>query len=413
MDSLAGVPAYRVAMIGRAVALALGRYQWLDVGERLGRRSSNEDWQAAHDRTAAALHDLGIRLGGFFVKLCQVAGARADVLPEPFVRRLGRFHDRVPPQPFAVMGPALERELGRPLREVFRSFDEQPLAAASLAQVHRAVLRDGEEVAVKIQYPDIARLARIDLASLRRAMRVAALLQPNFDLRSIVEEVAHLVSLELDFELEASATERVRLAFAGDAGVRVPRVHHQYSTPRLLVLEYLHGLRIADVDGLRAAGHDPRAIAAEVGRLYGTMIFHHGFFQGDPHPGNLLVLPGGVIGLLDFGLAKELPPGFGPTAADMLASALAGDGQRALAAARELGFDIRGDRPEVVLSLLATLMGGELDEGGLRDLLGQSPVKGIPSHFGLIARVMLLLNGLSHRLAPGERVIQAALLQAL
>jgi ubiquinone biosynthesis protein len=413
MNRLAFFPPYRVAMIARAFAAALGRYEWLQVVERLGLEAKADDWLSAHDRTAEALHDLGVHLGGFFIKLCQVVGARADVLPEPFIRRLGRFHDRVPPRPFDEMKPALEHELGRPLGEVFRTFDESPVAAASLAQVHHAVLHDGSEVAVKIQYPQVARLARIDLASLRRVMRVAALVEPNFDLRSIVEEVAHLVGLELDFALEAVSTERVRAAFMGDQRVRIPRVYAEYSTAKLLVLEYLDGVRIADIEALRAAGFDPRAVAADVGRIYATMMFRHGFFHGDPHPGNLLVLPGGVIGLLDFGLAKELPADFGPTVGRMLLSAAAGDGEGATAAARALGFEVGKANPEVVLALVGGLTGGDFDDANLRTMLGQSPIKQIPSHFGLIARCMLLLNGLSHRLAPGERVVQAAMLEAL
>jgi ubiquinone biosynthesis protein len=412
VDRLAALPLYRVASIGRAFAMALGRYEWLRLGDRFGRASSDETWLEAHDRTAESLHDLGVRLGGFFIKLCQVAGARADIMPEPFIRRLGRFHDRVPARPFDEMRPVLEAELGRPLAQVFSSFEETPLAAASLAQVHRAVLRNGDVVAVKMQYPEVERLARVDLASLRRAMRVAALVEPNFDLRSIVDEVAELVGLELDFALEGRATERVRAAFAGDARVRVPRVYGEYSTRRLLVLEFLDGIRIAEVERLRQEGFDLRLLAARVGEIYGTMMFRHGFFQGDPHPGNLLVLPDHVIGLLDFGLAKELPPGFGPTAVRMIACALGGDGAGAVEAARALGFDVVDARPEAVLALIGALMGGDMDATNLRDLFGQSPVREIPSHFGLIARCMLLLNGLSHRLAPGERLVQAALVRS-
>jgi len=304
------VPIARVLQITATVAAGVARYERLRLRERLGWTPTADDWEQAHDRTAAALHDLGVRLAGLFVKVCQVVGARADVFPAPFIRRLGRFHDRVPPRPFATLRPAIEQELRRPLDAVFASVDETPLAAASLAQVHRATLRDGSVVAVKVQYPDIELLARIDLASLRRTIRLVARLEPRFDLRSIVEEVAAFVALELDFAREADSTERVRAAFRDDPTVRVPRVYRELSTPRLLVLEYLDGIKVTDLDRLRAAGVDLREVAARIGRLYARMIFEHGFFHGDPHPGNLLVLPGTVIGLLDFGLAKELPAGF-------------------------------------------------------------------------------------------------------
>src|SRR5262245_3161616 len=230
---LASNAVYRVLRIAWTVGAALRRYEWLRLREGLGYHPAPADWERAHDRTAAALHDLGIELAGLFVKVCQVAGARADVFPAPFIRRLGRFHDRVPPRPWEVLRPYVERELGRPLAEVFASVDPEPLAAASLAQVHRATLHDGTAVAVKVQYPEIARLARVDLASLRRALAVVVRIEPNFDLRSVVEEVAEFVGLELDFAREAESTERIRAAFAGDPLVRVPRVYRQHSTPKV------------------------------------------------------------------------------------------------------------------------------------------------------------------------------------
>src|SRR4029077_13278774 len=251
--------------------------------------------------------DLGIHLAGLFVKLCQVVGARADNFPEPYIRRLGRFHDPVPPRPFPEMRAQIERELGRPLEDVFSTMDEHAIAAASLAQVQRATLRDGgADVAVKVQYPEIARLARGALACLPLRARVTGSLSRTFDMRSIIDEIAEFVALELDFAREADATERVAAALASDPTVRVPRVHRAHSTAKLLVLEYLDGIKVVDVDALRAAGHDPAEVARRIGRLYARMIFEQGFFQADPHPGNLLVMPGTVIGLLDFGLSKEL-----------------------------------------------------------------------------------------------------------
>jgi ubiquinone biosynthesis protein len=407
------VPIARVLRIAATVAAGVARYERLRLRERIGQPPTAEEWERAHDRTALALHDLGVRLAGLFVKVCQVVGARADVFPAPFVRRLGRFHDRVPPRPFATLRPAIERELGRPLAAVFAHVDETPLAAASLAQVHRATLRDGSSVVVKVQYPDIARLAQIDLASLRRTIRLVAWLEPAFDLRSIVEEIAYFVALELDFAREADSTERVRAACAGDATVRIPHVYCELSTPRLLVLEYLDGIKVTDLERLRAAGVDLGEVATRVGRLYGRMIFEQGFFHGDPHPGNLLVLPGTVIGLLDFGLAKELPAGFGAAVADMLVRGLAGDGPGALAAARAAGFEIRDDDAAALPPMLLALMGEQNEDVELAGLLARTPVARVPRDFGLIARVMLLLNGLSHTLAPGQRLIQRALMETL
>jgi len=404
---------YRILRIAAVAAPAIVVYRWLLYRDRIGRPASPETWERVHDRTARRLHDLGAHLAGFFVKLCQIVGARADVFAEPFIRRLGRFHDAVPPRPFPEMRRAIEAELGRPLDAVFASIDERPLAAASLAQVHRATLRDGTAVAVKIQYPEVAHLARVDLWSLRTVARFAGRLLRHFDLRSIVEEVAALVALELDFAREARSTERVRAAFANDPSVRVPRVRAEYTTDRLLVLELLDGIKVTDVDRLAAAGHGLSEVAARIGRLYARMIFEHGFFQGDPHPGNILVLPGTVIGLLDFGLAKELPPGFGAAIAEMLTRGLAGDVPGAAAAARRAGFDIDDDQTTALPGLVLALLGDRDEMLNAERLVADTPIARIPSDFGLIARTMLLLNGLSHRLAPGQLLVQRALIETL
>ena len=247
---------------------AIAAYRWLELRERLGRPASPAAWDRVHDRTARGLHDLGIHLAGLFVKLCQVVGARADNFPEPYIRRLGRFHDAVPPRPFPEMRAQIERELGRALEDVFSTMDEHAIAAASLAQVHRATLRDGgADVAVKVQYPEIAGLARVDLACLRMLARVTGSLSRTFDMRSIIDEVAEFVGLELDFAREADATVRIAAAMASDPTVRVPRVHREYSTTKLLVLEFLDGIKVVDLDALAPPATIPSRVARRR-RLY-------------------------------------------------------------------------------------------------------------------------------------------------
>jgi len=394
----------RGARFAAVIGPALARYRWLEW--RDARRGSADlaGWARAHERTARGFARVGEELGGIYVKLCQVAGARADVFPPVFIRELGRFHDRVTPRPFASLAPALERELGRPLGEVFARIDPAPVAAASLAQVHRAELRDGAPVALKIQYPEAARLFAIDLANVRRGAAVASWLFPSTAFRPVVEEVAANIARELDFARELASLERTRADFAGDPDVRIPYPYAELCTPHLLVLEYLDGVPIHELERLRARGSDLPALADRIARLYRRMIFEHGFFHGDPHPGNLLVLPGDRIGLLDFGLAKELPAGFGANLVQMFASALGGDAAGALAAGKALGFSLDGADPEAFLRGLAIALGARHDFAELRSVVG-GLAGSVPPDIALVIRAIILLNGLSERLAPGERRI--------
>jgi ubiquinone biosynthesis protein len=391
------------------------RYTWLRWRTRLPWvKPTPASWDRAHAKTGRAIYRLATGLGGAFVKLGQVLGARADVLPAALIEPLRGLHDRVPPRPFAKLREHVERELGRPLAEVFASVDEQPLAAASLAQVHAATLIGGDRVVIKIQYPEARRLFPVDFASLRRAVRVVRWLNRRLDLRTLADELAEFVLLELDFAREADSTERVRAAFAKHPGVRIPRVHRALSTDRVLVLELLAGTATTRLDELVARGVDLRRVAEAVAAIYCEMIFDHGFFQGDPHPGNLLVAPDGTtIVVLDFGLAKELPPGFADGAAMMIVKALAGDLDGALVAARSIGFEADGDRAAFG-DLIKLLMGNRAEVGrDAVDVLAATSLTKVPSHFALIGRAFILLNGLSHRLVPGERVIPRTLARIL
>jgi ubiquinone biosynthesis protein len=404
------VAAYRIYRVARAVATSVPGYEALLARKWITRRdASDAAWERAHDRAARAIHDLGVDLGGLFVKAAQVAGARADVLPAPFIRRLGRFHDQVPARPFAELAPHVERELGAPLATIFASVEPEPLAAASLAQVHRARLRDGSEVVLKIQYPEAQRLFPVDLASMRRAAAIVGTLQRQIPVRELVGELTYFVGLELDFAREADATERVSKIFAGSSEVRVPYVVREYSTRRLLVLEYLDGIRITDVATLRARGVDLEVLCRQVARLFVRMIFEEEFFHGDPHPGNLLVLQDGRIGLLDHGLSKELPPGFGAGVARLLTSGFAGDAAGAADAARGIGFELDPSSAARLPELIRVLLGQSSDPSAALEAM---PAR-VPSHMMLIFRVLILLNGLSHTLAPGRMVVQQELLRAI
>ncbi len=423
------IAAYRVLRTGAVAYRALSRYRRIDGRGEAAARD-------AHEKTAQEIHDLATELEGLFIKLAQVMGGREDVLPEPYGRILGRFHDRVPPRPFRELERAASRALGRRLRDVFRDIDERPLASASLAQVHRARLLDGSDVVLKIQYPEIARLVRIDLGSMRRiGTRVDRRFGGIVSGADVIEEMAHFLSLELDFTCEAASTERVRKAFAGDERIRVPRVYTEHSSRKLLVLEYLDGTPLTDPERLRKLDTDLPAFARRIAELYAAMIFELGFFHGDPHPGNLLLLPNNVVGLLDFGLAKELPDKFGNWMAALIVRGVRGDREGALEAARALGFNIDELSPALLAEMVEAAMGRRAtpaqqtqpdpatrperraarrrEQARLRKLAEGGERLQIPHHFALIGRTMALLNGLSERLAPGQRVVQQTMREVL
>ena len=398
---------YRILRVGWAIAVVALRYWWL------GKRNAPQaKWDRAHRKTGEAIYTLATTLGGALVKLGQVHGARADVLPAPFIEPLRGLHDRVPARPLSKLRKHVERELGKPIDEVFASIEPVALAAASLAQVHKATLKDGTPVVVKIQYPEARRLFPIDMGSLRRAVRVARWLNKKLDLRPLANELAEFVTLELDFAREARSTERVRANLAGDPNIVVPKIFTELSTDKLLVLEFLSGTPLSKAEVLREKGVDLRAVARRVAELYAKMIFGHGFFHGDPHPGNILVLDDGRLALLDFGLAKELPEGFAASAASLLATAMRGDSERALAAARAMGFEIPDGQVATLLGVVRMLMGDYKDSGSATEAFASSRIK-IPTHFTLIGRVMIILSGVSHTLVPGEKIIPGALLAAL
>lgn len=405
---------YRVLRIARAVLSALPRYWLLIVRDRFSPGSTTrQQWGAAHETAAEHLRQLALDLEGGLIKVAQIGGSRADLLPKPFITKLSQFHDAVPARPFEDLRTMVEEELGAPIGEVFASIDPEPLGAASLAQVHRARLTTGEDVVVKIQYPEARRIIPLDLLMARRVAGLVQHMQSSLDLVSLAGEVTHFVEMELDFRREAASTMRIREMLADRDDVRVPRVYDAFTRDRVLVLEYIDGIQVTRTEALREAGHSLSAVARRVGGLYGSMLFEYGFFHGDPHPGNLLVLPGGRIGLLDFGLCKELPRGFSRLVAQMMVSALIGDGPAALEAARELGFGIEDLRPEHLRSLMLRVVGDSDEDDDLVEVLGETKIDEIPDDFALVLRTMVLLNGLSHRLAPGRRLIQAELLQHL
>lgn len=256
--------------------------------------------------TAVRLRHAMEELGPTFIKLGQVLSTRPDVIPEAYVEAFQQLQDDVAPLPFEALRELLDAELGDGWRARVSNFEEAPLATASIAQVHRATLNDGQEVVFKIQRPGIKKQVQADLRVLRflvgrltAEFPEAALMDP----RGVLDEFERSITAELDFLDEARNMERFTANFAGDDRVRIPLVFDALSTERVLCMEFLDGVKVRRA---REAGFDMEKVGHNYLQVAYSMLFDHGYFHGDLHPGNVLVLPGEVIGLLDFGMTGSL-----------------------------------------------------------------------------------------------------------
>jgi len=264
---------------------------------------------AASSERGRHLREMLDELGPTFVKFGQLLSTRPDVVPPDIVAELRSLQDDVTPFPFAQVREVVEEELGLTLEQAFLEFGEAPIAAASIGQVHRAVLPNGDEVVVKVQRPNAPNQIENDIALLYQAARlikerVRAL--DFIDVNDVVDEFARFIRQELDYKLEARHADTFRRNFAGSQTVVVPKVYWDYSGTRMLTLEYLDGVQLADLELDVTALEARRELAYRVTDTWMEMIFRHGFFHGDPHPANVLVLDGGRIGLVDFGLVGKL-----------------------------------------------------------------------------------------------------------
>jgi predicted unusual protein kinase regulating ubiquinone biosynthesis (AarF/ABC1/UbiB family) len=296
--------------------LQLVFYNWLDGKPWSYRTSDGEPTEVQKSqrrhRRAVWLRETLLELGPTFIKVGQLFSTRADLFPTEYVEELSKLQDQVPAFDYDRAADIVQAELGKPIPEIYAYFDPTPLAAASLGQVHRAQLHSGEEVVVKVQRPGLRRLFSIDLDILKG---IAEFFQYRTkwgkggrDWLGIYEECRRTLWEEVDYLNEGRNADTFRRNFRDIAEVTVPRVYWRYSSPQVLTLEYLPGIKVSNFEALTAAGVNRGAIARLGAESYLRQVLRHGFFHADPHPGNIAVRPDGTLIFYDFGMMGRIQP---------------------------------------------------------------------------------------------------------
>jgi ubiquinone biosynthesis protein len=281
--------------------------QYIEVGLQLiskNRRNRVEKLSRA-ERVRMAFEELGPT----YIKLGQILSTRPDLVPADFTNELSKLQDNVPSFAFSAAKRIIETEFGSPLEELFDFFDEVPFASASIGQVHKAGLKDGEIVAVKVQRPGIKKIIEVDLEIMlhlamlvERNIKEIALYRPV----KIIEEFARTLEKEIDYTIEATSMERFARHFLNDPTIYIPKVFRDMTTEHVLTMELVDGIKISEIDRLDEAGLDRKTITVRGAKFYLKQVFDFGFFHADPHPGNIFILPDNVTCLLDFGMTGSV-----------------------------------------------------------------------------------------------------------
>lgn len=357
-------------------------------------------------------------LGPTFVKLGQALSTRPDLIGVELATELQHLQDQVPADLPSVVRKTVEEELGEPLESLFDSFDEQPMASASIGQVHRARLPGGERVVVKVQHAQIEHKIRTDLDILATLADLAELVPEfkNFRPKATAAEFQRMLLRELNFGREERNMQEFAGYFADDSRIRVPKTHPDYSTGRVLTMEELHGIKVSDVSACATAGYDLPEVARRGAEIYLEMIFVHGFYHADPHPGNLLVLDGNVIGLLDYGMVGRIDEPLREDFEEMLMAMIEGDAVHLTSVITRMGqvppaLDHAALTVDVT-DFVSQYAHQRLDEFQLSSALNEmiEIIRRyhitLPARVAMLLKVLVMLEGTSRMLSPKFNLIE-------
>lgn len=405
--------------------VVLSSYLWLSFLKRFfGQHWYEKRLLALHIRNAERVRDAILELKGLFIKLGQMLSILTNFLPEAFQKPLEALQDQIPARPFSEVRDRILRELGKPPEEIFEHIEETPIAAASIGQAHRARLRDGTEVVVKVQHAQIEAIAEVDLEIIRRLVRLHSWFFDVKGMDYLYSQLKKMIEEELDFGREAASMQVVGKNLDAENCIVVPVVHPEFSTTRVLTTTWHEGVKISNLAQLDEWKIDRRNLATRLLRAYCQMLFRDGFYHADPHPGNILVKPDGTLVLLDFGAVAVLSPALREGIPMLIEAAVRNDTPGMVEAFRRMGFLAEGrdadKMAEKMIAALRNFLQNEVEfEGlnlkeikvnplnnsllGLVREVGLSSIAGavqLPKDYVLLNRMLTLLLGLCNALDP-------------
>jgi predicted unusual protein kinase regulating ubiquinone biosynthesis (AarF/ABC1/UbiB family) len=378
--------------------------------------------EARLEKQAIWLRDSLIKLGPTFIKIGQALGTRADLLPLPYVKELATLQDQVPAFPTAEAFARIESELGRSLHECYPEIDSEPIAAASLGQVYRARLASGEEVAVKVQRPNLEATISFDIAILYRLVKLTNRFFPkaneNADWEGMLHEFHATIFEEMDYVKEGRNADRFRYNFRTWRAIRVPRIFWSHTSTRVLTLEFIRGTKVVDIEGLRTRRISPVKVNRLLVRTYLKQLLEDGFFHADPHPGNLLVMDSGHLAFFDFGMVGRITPKLQSQMIDAFFHVVSRDVQGLGQDIINLNFLKPGVDPEtirpVVEGLFRHYLNLTLGEVNFKELtydlaevIYDYPFR-LPANFTYVMRALMTLEGIGIVTDPGFSFFETA-----
>ncbi len=370
---------------------------------------------------ATEIREILTYLGPTFIKVGQALSTRPDLIKKNFLVELIKLQDQLPPFDNELAFAIIERQLGQKIEEIYQEISPHPIAAASLGQVYRAILYTGEEVAVKVQRPNLYPLLTLDLYLMRLGASIFAPLLPlnlGHDLSLIVDEFGTKLFEEIDYINEGKNAEKFASNFAGDPEVKVPKIYWQYTSNNVLTLEWINGVKLTDIEKIKSYGLDPNKII-KIGVTSGLkQLLEHGFFHADPHPGNLFALADGRMAYIDFGMMDQLDEDTKETIASSVVQLINQDYQALAKDFVNLGFLTPDIDIQPIIPALEKVLGNAIGESvgnfnfktitdEFSELMYEYPFR-VPSKFALIIRSLVTQEGLALSLNPNFKIVEVS-----